>query len=172
MRQRSGGCGVVGEIMTSRVFRAIGIGPLAAARALGAVVALAATVALAAQADTGRLVLVADASSPLAPLTVNDVRRLYLGVPLSQDGRAINAVRNAENPVVKEMFLQQVLFMSAQAYERQLSARTLRGGGSRIPELRESRTLLEALAADPHAVTFMQSAAAARRSGLRVLAEL
>ena len=160
--------------MASKVFRAIGIGPLAAAalRALGAVAALAATLSLAAQSDASRLVLVADASSTLAPLTINDVRRLYLGVPLSHDGRRINAVRNAENPVVKEMFLQHVLFMSAQAYERQLSARALRGGGSRIPEVRETRVLLDALAADPHAVTFMQSDTATRRSGLKVLAEL
>jgi hypothetical protein len=142
---------------------------VSAALAAAAVVLLP-VVALA--GDEARLVLVASATSPLAPLSSSEVRRLYLGVPLTHDGREINALRNAESPVVKEMFLQRVLFMSAQAYERQLAARVYRGGGNKIPEIKEARLLLESLAADPLAVTFMQSDAALRRSGIKILAEL
>ena len=123
-------------------------------------------------AEDSRLVLVASAQSPLAPLTPAEVRRLYLGITMTHGGREIVALRNAENPVVKEKFLQHVLFMSAQAYERQISARLYRAGGNRIPEIREVQLLLESLAADPLAVTYMQAETAARRPGVKVLSEL
>ena len=123
-------------------------------------------------ADEGRLVLVASVNSPIATLSPADVRRLYLGIPLTHGGREIVALRNAENPTVKEMFLQHVLFMSAQAYERQISARLYRAGGNRIPELRELRSLLDSLAAEPLAVTYMQADAAARQPAVKIVAEL
>jgi hypothetical protein len=123
-------------------------------------------------AEDGRLVLVASAHSPLAALSPSEVRRLYLGMTLTHSGREIVALRNAENPVVREKFLQHVLFMSAQAYERQISARLYRAGGNRIPEFTAVESLLESLAADPLAVTYMQADSAARRPGIKVLAEL
>jgi hypothetical protein len=151
--------------LISRLVALVAIIALAAA-------AFAAVASLAADGDDHRLVLVAGASSPLAPLTSSDVRRLYLGIPLTQAGREITALRNAESPVVKEMFLQHVLFMSSQAYERQLSARGYRNRGSLIPEIKELKVLMEVLAADPHAVTYMQSDTAARRAGIRILGGL
>ena len=147
------------------ITRYLAIAALAAA-------ALVAPALAAAHGGDNRLVLVASASSPLGALTTADVRRLYLGIPRRHAGREINALRNAESPVVKEMFLQHVLFMSSQAYERRLSARVHGGGGSRVPEFKEPRALMQMLAADPHAVTYMQSGAAARRPGIRILAEL
>ena len=123
-------------------------------------------------AEESRLVLVASVNSPLVTLTSADVRRLYLGVPLTHAGREIVALRNGENAMVKEMFLQHVLFMSAQAYERQIAARIYRAGGNRIPEFCELRSLLETLATEPLAVTFMQAEAAARQPGIKILVEL
>ena len=123
-------------------------------------------------ADEGRLVLVASVNSPIATLSPADVRRLYLGIPLTHGGREIVALRNAVDSTVKEMFLQHVLFMSAQAYERQISARLYRTGGNRIPEHHEMRSLLDVLAAEPLAVTYMQADAAARQPAVKILAEL
>jgi hypothetical protein len=126
----------------------------------------------AAAADDARLVLVAGANSPVAPLTAAEVRRLYLGVPLTQNGHEIIAIRNAANPVAREMFLQHVLFMSAQAYERQISARLYRSGGNRIPEHTDLRTLVDALAADPWAVSYMPAETAARLPAIKIIADL
>lgn len=126
----------------------------------------------AAAADDARLVLVAGAHSSVGRLTSAEVRRLYLGIPLSQDGHEIIALRNGANPVVREMFLQRVLFMSAQAYERQISARLYRSGGNRIPEHTDWHTLVDALAADPWAVSYMPAAMAARNAGIKIIADL
>src|SRR5206468_10504183 len=115
--------------------------------------------------DDSRLVLVASAQSPLGAFTPAEVRRLYLGITLTHGGREIVALRNAENPMVREKFLQHVLFMSAQAYERQISVRLYRTGGNRIREFTEIQQLLDTLAAEPLAVTFMQADSAARRPG-------
>jgi fructose-specific component phosphotransferase system IIB-like protein len=70
------------------------IRPWLAVAALAAA-ALATALSWAAPADDSRLVLVAGSSSPLATLTTSDVRRLYLGVPLTHAGREITALRNA-----------------------------------------------------------------------------
>jgi hypothetical protein len=141
---------------------------------LAVVVALSwsAMVSPARAADDGRLVLVASVNSPIATLSPGDVRRLYLGIPITYAGREIAALINAETPTVKEMFLQHVLFMSAQAYERQLSARLYRAGGNRIPEFTDLRPLLDSLASDPLAVTYMQSETAARHPRIKILGEL
>ena len=58
-----------------------------------------AVASLAAQGDDNRLVLVANASSPLSPLSASDVRRLYLGIPLMHAGREINALLKGIPPV-------------------------------------------------------------------------
>ena len=47
-----------------------------------------------------------------------------------------------------------------------------RTADKRVSEFNEARILMEVLAADPHAATYMQSDAAARRSGIRIFAEL
>ena len=107
-----------------------------------------------------------------APLTAAEVRRLYLGIPLTHLGREIQPLRNGANTIVNEMFLQHVLYMSAQAYERQISARIYRSGGNRIPEYTELRTLVESLAAQPFAVTYMLAETAARNPRLKILTDL
>jgi len=119
-----------------------------------------------------RLVLVAGAQSPLTGLPATDVRRLYLGIPLAQDGREIVPLRNAADPAAREMFLQHVLYMSAQAYERQISSRLYRTGGNRIPEHSDQRTLIAALAADPWAVTYMLAESARREPAIKILGDL
>ena len=123
-------------------------------------------------ADDAWLVLVASANSPLAPLTPAQVRHLYLGVPLSQNGHELIALRNAASAEVAEMFLQRVLFLSARACERQMATRIYRSGGSRIPEYASLHSLVEALAADPWAVTCMHAGTAARTAGIKILGVL
>jgi len=134
--------------------------------------AVAGVLRVALAADEARLVLVAAANSPVAPLSAAEVRRLYLGVPLVQNGRELIPLRNAASPAATEMFLQHVLFMSAQAYERQISARLYRSGGNRIPEHTDLRTLVEALVTEPFAVSYMPAETAARIPAVKILGDL
>ena len=47
-----------------------------------------------------------------------------------------------------------------------------RAGGNRIPEIKEVQLLLDSLAADPLAVTYMPADSAARRPGVKILGDL
>jgi hypothetical protein len=122
-----------------------------------------------ADAAESRLVLVASAKSQIAPISAADARRLYLGVPLVQDGHEVIPIRNLTDPGTQELFLQRVLFMSAQAYDRQMSGRVYRSGGNRIPEYAVQRDLIDKLLAEPWAVTYMSSEAALSQPELKIV---
>lgn len=134
------------------------------------VLALAAA-ALPAEAVSNGLVLVAGAHSPIARLSPEEARKLYLGVPVLVDGQPLQPMRNHTDPMTDEMFLQKVMFMSAQAYERQILGRVYRSGGKRPPAFTDSRDLVKALAADPMAVTYMQREAAAATPGVKIVGD-
>jgi hypothetical protein len=122
-----------------------------------------------AHAAEPKLVLVASAKSPVAPISAAEARRLYLGVPLIQDGHEVEPLRNAADPGIQELFLQRVLFMSAQAYERQMSGRVYRSGGNRIPEYADQRALFDKLQSQPWSVTYMSLDAAAGQPNLKIV---
>ncbi len=121
-----------------------------------------------------KMVLVAASGSDIGRLSPGDARKLFLGVPVaaapSRD--PLHPLRNASDPVLEEAFLQKVIFMSRDAYERALLIRAMRGGGSR-PALFDSETaLINALLADKFAVTFMWADRVSARSDLKVVADL
>lgn len=118
------------------------------------------------------LVLVASARSPLAAIAAPDVRKLYLGLPVIQGGREVVPLINNSSQLIKEIFLQKVLFMSAQIFERQMVSRVFRQGGSRIAEYNDLRSLSAALVSDPQSVSFMLAASVDKQAGIKVLSEL
>ena len=119
-----------------------------------------------------RLVLVANARSALTDISPGAVRRLYLGLPILHDGHQIVPLRNTADAALQELFLQRVLFMSAQAYERQSSAQVFRNGGNRPREYAKLEALLEALANEPWSVTYMDAETAGSLPSLKILAGL
>jgi hypothetical protein len=122
-----------------------------------------------ADAAESKLVLVASSKSQIAPISAAEARRLYLGVPLTQDGHEVIPLRNATDPGTQELFLQRVLYMSAQAYDRQMSGRVYRSGGNRIPEYTIQRELVERLLTEPWSVTYMSSDAASGQPDLKIV---
>ncbi len=122
-----------------------------------------------ADAAEPKLVLVASAKSAMAPISAAEARRLYLGVPLVQDGHEVAPLRNGADPGTHELFLQRVLFMSAQAYERQMSGRVYRSGGNRIPEYANQRELVDRLVSEPWSVTYMSLEAASGQPNLKIV---
>lgn len=123
-------------------------------------------------ADDSHLVLVASASSSIASLSAASVRRLYLGVPISQGGHAITPLRNTVDETTQELFLQHVLFMSADAYNRQIAGRRYRTGGNPVQEFSKSSDLIAALATDPWAVTYMAEKSVLGIHSIKVLTKL
>ena len=136
-------------------------------------VLIANTFALPLPAAEGRkLVLVAGGQSAAAMLSPEEVRKLYLGVAVTKDGKTFLPLCNHTDMVAYEVFMQKIMYMSGPAYERALMTRLVRTTSSiRPPEYAAEKELLQALAATPNAVTYMW-ADKAEAAGLRVVAEL
>ena len=121
-----------------------------------------------------KMVLVAARSSDIGRLSPGDTRKLFLGVPVAAvpSRESMHPLRNASDPVLEEAFLQKVIFMSRDAYERALLIRVMHGGGIRPARFDSETALVDALLADKFAVTYMWADRAAAHPDLKVVAEL
>ncbi|MGH8603331.1 MAG: hypothetical protein ACREXR_11335 [Gammaproteobacteria bacterium] len=106
-------------------------------------------------ADERTVVLAASATSDIPPLTVPEIRKLFLGVPLDKHGKRIIPLLNNSNRLLYEVFLQNVAFMSAPAYEQQVLSIVFRLGGKRPDRYLDPNALLDALRKNPEAVTYL-----------------
>lgn len=123
-----------------------------------------------AQSAEVQLVLVCSSQSPLAAMQATDARRLFLGVPLMVDGREISPLRLTE-PQIQQLFLQRALFMSLNAYERQIASQTFRTGRRKPEEAATSAEVANALAANPYSVSYLPEGEARARN-LKILGRL
>lgn len=114
-----------------------------------------------------RLVLVAGAESPVPTLSLIELRQAYLGVPVEKNGVRILPLRNRSDPLLHEVFLQKVLFMSAPSYERRLLSHTLQSGTMLPPEFTDPDRIGAVLRSEPGAVTYMWAETLRRLPGLR-----
>lgn len=115
------------------------------------------------------LVIVVDDRSPIRSIPIADVRRRYLGIPLVIDGVEVIPVRNLSNADFYEMFLQRVLFMSAEGYERRMLNKIFREGGDTIASVSSREELERLLHGDTRRITFLPRSAVGR--SLRIIAE-
>lgn len=121
-----------------------------------------------------KLVLVAASNSDITRLSPADTRKLFLGVPLAiaSSRESFHPLRNTSDPALEEAFLQKVIFMSRDAYERALLTRAMHGGGIRPALLDSEAQLASALYADRFAVTYMWADRAAALPNIKIVAEL
>lgn len=124
-----------------------------------------------AQSPAPALIFVASARSPIEHLSGTEARKLYLGVPQLAGGRPLKPVHNDTDPVCHETFLQKVMFMSADAYERQILDHLFRFGGNRPAAYADARELVKALQSDLMTVSYMQRDRIAAAPGLKIVGE-
>ena len=103
------------------------------------------------------LLLVCDANSTLSYLSPTEIRKLFLNVPVVKDGVQLKPLRNISDPLISDVFLQSVIFMSKRSYERKLLSRIFRYGGKNIPAYSNIPELKAELHLYPEAVTYMWS---------------
>jgi hypothetical protein len=119
-------------------------------------------------AEEQRIVIVVSEESDITAISAKEVRRAYLGATIVLEGIEIKPLLNQTDKLAVEVFLQKVLFMSAEAYERQLVLRAFRGGSS--PKPYENRVdLLAALHNDKATITFMLYGTAMTTPGIRII---
>ncbi len=123
-------------------------------------------------AEEKTLVLVSSRSAPAFQLTRKETRLLFMGLPVDKGGRPLQALLNASDPLAYQVFLQKVIYMSAQNYEKRLLSKVFRLGGRRPPKFRDPQQLLRALSAQPNAVSFMWESRARHHPQLRIVARL
>lgn len=128
--------------------------------------------ALGMAAEARYLVLVSGAISNVPQLTPNEVRKLFLGVVLTKDGQRIEPLLNATDPLLNEVFLQKIIFMSGDNYQRQLNARIAATGDPRPQEYSDRWQLISALRTRHGSVSFMWNNDVRIRAGLKVVQEL
>ena len=115
------------------------------------------------------VVLVVRADSNITDLDSVTVRKLFLGVPVLNNGSLLHPLRNRSDAQLDEVFLQQIVAMSQLTYDRQILTGVNRQGWLPPVEVRTPERTLDLLYADPNAVSFMWLRDIARNSRVRVI---
>jgi hypothetical protein len=116
-----------------------------------------------------RLVLIVSADSRVEQLDSLQVRKLFLGMTVEHNGSRLRALLNEADPMVKEIFLQNVVAMTDTAYDRQILRLALQRGALLPAVYTDTAQLLAAVAADPAAVSFAWYRDVAQNRKIKVL---
>ena len=81
------------------------------------------------------VVLVVRADSSVTEMDSLSVRKLFLGLPVLVNGSPLHPLRNRSDPLLDEIFLQQIVAMSQPSYDRQMLIFMNRQRSLRPPEL-------------------------------------
>jgi hypothetical protein len=115
------------------------------------------------------LVLVAHQSSPVTALSAGELRRVFMGLTVSVPQGPIRPVINASSESLRTAFLQHVVGLSEQMYQRRRLSLELQQGVRRPMAVRDQLLLAERLRGMPTGVSFMWRADAQRLPELRIL---
>lgn len=115
------------------------------------------------------LVLVVSAQSKVGQLEAPLARRLFLGLTVAENGVRLLPLLNESDPQLKELFLQYIVSMPESTYDRYLLRSALIQGRTKPAAYKKSRDLIDELASDPTAVSYLWLDDAARDSRVRVL---
>ena len=130
------------------------------------------SISSATQPTQRRLLLICGSESTISSLSHKEVRKLFLGVPIVKDGVRLIPLRNASDPLIEEVFLQKMIFLSKRSYERQLLSRVFRVGGVRPKVFENLPELIDKLRQTPGALTYMWSVQDAHADDLKSIGVL
>ena len=109
------------------------------------------TVALMAQTAWGEqaVVLVTGKDSPIDEISMLDIRKAYLGIGVTIDGKRVEALRRRDDERLNQIFLQSVIAMSLKSYETRLLSLAMKYGAPRPREVSSRDELLKSIAEKP-----------------------
>jgi len=119
--------------------------------------------------EVDHAVLVAATGTPMKKFSNKELRRLYLGYPVTNGKQRFEPLVNQSNEIIYQVFLQKVMFMSEQSYNRKLVTRVFRHGGERPLSFQKRGSLISALKVNSSAITFMMPDVAAGIEGIQVV---
>ncbi len=101
------------------------------------------------------VVLVVSAESSVLQLDPIEIQKLFLGFPVLRENHALHPVRNLSDDRLSDVFLQHIVAMSQSAYDRRILTQVLQQGRPRPAEVKTPAQVIEALASDRFAVSYM-----------------
>ena len=101
------------------------------------------------------VVLVTSKNSSFEDISSLDIRKAYLGISVTVDGKIIRPIRRADDERLDGVFLQSVMAMSRRSYERRLLSLVLKFGTPRPAEVDEREDLVRLLLDRPNSIGYM-----------------
>lgn len=127
------------------------------------------SVVLASDLPAHTLVLVTNSNLPIKKFPPNELRKLFLGFPIIVNETPLIPLRNYSDDLLKETFLQKVMYMSERHYERQLLLQAFRTGNSRPPIYTNHDDLIQALKRKPGSISVIWFKDVGGNNALRVI---
>ncbi len=115
------------------------------------------------------LVLIVSSHSTVDQLESPFVRRLFLGLTVTQHGDRLRPLLNEADPDIKNLFLQNIVSMSDSTYDRYVLRLTLLQGRTQPMVYKNTVELINAIAADPAAVGYVWARDVAHDPRIRIL---
>src|SRR5580704_7301427 len=115
------------------------------------------------------LVLIVSARSNVDRLDSPLVRRLFLGLTVTQHGNRLRPALNEADPEIKELFLQNIVSMSDSTYDRYVLRLSLLQGRTQPTVYRNNAELINAVAADPTVVGYVWAKDVAHDPRIKIL---
>lgn len=100
------------------------------------------------------VVLFARDVDPDMSLATLELRKLFLGFTVMHDGHVLRPIRNRSDATLDAIFLQYVVAMSEDVYERRLLELSLQQGRPRPQEVNSLPALVQAMQVTPHGISF------------------
>jgi hypothetical protein len=116
-----------------------------------------------------QLVLIVSADSKVEQLDSLEVRKLFLGLTVTQNGDRLRPVLDEADARVKEIFLQNIVSMSDTTYDRSVLRLALIQGQVKPIAYKDIALLIKAVIADPTAVSYAWAKDVAHDSRIKIL---
>ena len=116
-----------------------------------------------------QLALIVSSSSSIDQLDSPLVRRLFLGLTVTQHGSRLRPALNEADPQIKELFLQNIVAMSDSTYDRYVLRLSLLQGRTQPMVYKTTVELINAVASDPTMIGFAWAKDVAHDPRVRIL---
>ena len=135
---------------------------------------VASALAIASMADAADRAVVLVTSMDCAMDTINalDIRKAYLGIGVSYEGKNIRAFRVGGDEQLNQIFFQSVVVMSEKTYERRLLQLLLKYGRPRPRELDNAADVAAAITENPCSIAYMWQIDAETSAGVKTIKKL
>ncbi len=115
------------------------------------------------------LVLIVSSRGDIDQLDSPLVRRLFLGLTVTQHGTRLRPALNEADPQIKELFLQNIVSMSDSTYDRYVLRLALLQGRTQPMVCKTTSELIDAVASDPTVVGYAWAKDVAHDPRVRIL---